>query len=79
MGYPTESEESFFSSLCRRVGTVGTVAHEFCLCKGMIVHGASLSQFLIFCNKLPSKPPLPAPPKSNPLWGVLWGYASPDR
>ena len=57
MGYPTESEESFFSSLCRRVGTVGTTAHEFSLCKGMIVHGASLSQFLIFCNKLrPSRP-----------------------
>src|SRR5882757_4694264 len=55
MGYPTESEESFFSRFCRRVRTVGTVAHEFSLCKGRIVHGASLSQFLIFCSKLQSK------------------------
>jgi hypothetical protein len=69
MGYPTESEESFFSRFCRRVRTVGTVAHEFSLCKGMIVHGASLSQLLIFCNKLPSKPPLAASTKKQPALG----------
>jgi hypothetical protein len=79
MGYPTESEERFFSRFCRRARTVGTVAHEFSLCKGMIVHGASLSQFLIFCNKLQSKPPLAASTQKQPAVVRPVGYASPDR
>ena len=55
MGYAAGSEESFFSALSPGVRRAGAGACGLCMRKRRIVHGASLTEFLIFC-KTSSRP-----------------------
>jgi hypothetical protein len=54
MGYAEKSETSFSFRFCRRARTVGTASPRLGMRKGRIAHGASLTQFLIFCKILPA-------------------------
>jgi hypothetical protein len=53
MGYADKSEKVFSSRFCRRERAVETASPRFGMAKGRIVHGASLTLFLIFCKILP--------------------------
>src|ERR1700728_175126 len=57
MGYADKSEKNFSSRFCRRERAVETVSPRFGMAKGRIAHGASLTQFLIFCKTLQQPPP----------------------
>jgi hypothetical protein len=54
MGYEDTSEKVFSCRSCRRERAVKTFSPRFGVRKGRIVHGASLTLFLISCKILPA-------------------------
>ena len=60
------NREEFFHPLFRRERAVETASPRFGMAKGRLAHGASLTEFLIFCKTLLPEP-FPPPPKSNLL------------